>query len=204
MLYKAIGFDWGGVIKGRLGSNFNKEVCEVIGVDIENFRQAYFTHNKDVNRGDIDWPELWRRVLGDLDKVEFVDQVLAINQERSTNLPEQINFKIIDLVDNLKKKGYRVGLLSNNTLKAGKDLRGLGIDKHFDVFHISAETRLVKPELEAFELFVSELGVQTNELIFIDDAEKSLSTSKECGFTPVLYTGYDNLLDQLKSLGIEV
>ncbi len=204
MPYRAVGFDWGGVIKGRLGSDFTREASELIGVDIDDFRQAYFAHNKDVNRGDIDWLELWNRVLGDLGKAEFVDRILAINQERSTNLPEQINYKMINLVDSLKLKGYKVGLLSNNTLRAGIELRELGIDRHFDVFHISAETRLVKPEPEAFDLLAKELGIEMSEFIFIDDAEKSLSTAKECGFTPVKFESLEKLLHDLRVLGVDI
>ena len=185
MYIKAVGFDWGGVIKGRIGSGFTMDACELISVDLESFRNAYFAHNKDVNRGDIDWPELWSRVLSDLNKTEFLGRVLELNAERDTNLPEQINYKMIDLVDSIRSRGYKTGLLSNNTLKAGKELRSLGIDKHFD------------------ELFAKELEVEMSELVFIDDAAKSLSTSAECGYTPILFESYDKLLPDLRALGVD-
>ena len=43
-------------------------------------------------------------------------------------------------------------------LEMGKRIRELNIDKHFDVFHISAETKLVKPEIKAFNKLNSEVG----------------------------------------------
>ncbi len=81
-------------------------------------------------------------------------------------------------------------------------MREKGLDKHFDVFHISAETALVKPEPDAFKHLANELGVEIKELVYIDDSEKSLSTSKECGFTPVLFESYEQLVNDLTRLDV--
>jgi HAD superfamily hydrolase (TIGR01509 family) len=202
MRYRAIGFDYGGVIKGLPGSVFTENICNFLEVEVDEYREAYFRHNKKVNRGEIDWPELWRLVLNDLGKIEKLDGVLAIDDRSSSNTKDQINDNVLQLVDDIRNRGYKVGLLSNNTLEAGRAIRELGLQNHFDVFHISAETRLVKPEPEAFSLFAEELGVELEELIFIDDAPKSLSTAKECGYTPLLFTSYKKLQEDLKSYGI--
>lgn len=81
-------------------------------------------------------------------------------------------------------------------------MRRQGLEKHFDVFQISAETKLMKPQPEAFRHFAEALGVSVTELVFVDDAEKSLSTATECGFTSILFTGKEDLIGQLQSFGI--
>jgi len=199
---KAIGFDYGGVVKGVPGTVHTKAMCELLGVDIEDYRAAYFAHNKDVNRGDISWEQLWRLVLGELGKTEYLQRAIALDQARVADDKSKINTNVLDLADKLRAGGYKVGMLSNNTLEAGVAMRQMGIDKHFDVFHVSAETRLVKPEPEAFRYFAECLGVGMNEFVFIDDAQKSLSTAEECGFVPILYTDYESLIGSLSKVGV--
>ena len=42
MVDKAIGFDYGGVIAGVPGKEFNKRVCEFLNVRLDQYREAYF------------------------------------------------------------------------------------------------------------------------------------------------------------------
>ncbi|MDQ5885689.1 MAG: glucose-phosphatase, partial [Patescibacteria group bacterium] len=161
----------------------------------DDYLRAYFQHNKKINRGEISWQELWTLVLNELQCPEKLPDIINLSKKYSE---VKINNEIIYLIDNLRKNGYKIGLLSNNTIEKAGVMRSLGIDKHFDVFHISAETGYVKPEKEAFKHLSDELDVKLHELIFIDDSEKSLSTSQECGYTPILYDNYQQLKAELK------
>jgi len=201
MTYKAIGFDWGGVINGKPGKYFSIGIAEILGTREQAFKDAYFSHNKAFNRGDINLDELWNRVLGDLGKVDKTDEVMAFLRETHKI---SVNHNVMNLVDTLKLNGYKVGLLSNNTTEGGNEIRALGLDKHFDVFHISADTGDVKPEPSSFTNFAAALGIEPTELIFIDDTPKSLETSVSVGFAPILYESYDQCINDLESLGINV
>lgn len=199
MTYKAVGFDWGGVLNGKPGKFFGLRVSELLGTTHERYLEAYFHHNKKINRGEVTWEELWSLVLTELGQPDKVQEVMKISREFNS---DNLNQDVLDLVDKLRESGYKVGLLSNNTHEKAALMREKGLDKHFDVFHISAETSLVKPEPEAFQHMADELSVSINELVFIDDSEKSLSTSQECGFTPILFESYGQLVSELKKLGI--
>jgi HAD superfamily hydrolase (TIGR01509 family) len=199
MKYKAVGFDWGGVLNGKPGKFFGQKVSELLGTTHEKYLEAYFHHNKKINRGEVTWEELWSLVLTELGQPNKVQEVMKISQEFNA---DNLNQDILDLVDKLRTLGYKVGLLSNNTHEKAAMMREKGLDKHFDVFHISAETALVKPEPEAFRYLADELGIEIRELVFIDDSEKSLSTSRECEFTPILFESYEQLENELTKLGI--
>ena len=201
MTYTAIGFDWGGVLNGKPGKVFGEAVASILNVTFDEYRTAYFHHNTAFNTGEIDTRELWRRVLEELGKVDQLDEVLAFSTESHKDSP---NLDVISLVDRLRDNGYKVGLLSNNTKENGEKIRASGLDRHFNVFHISAETGLTKPTPQAFDYFAEELGVTLNELIFIDDTEKSLSTASDIGFAPILFNNYEQLVSDLKQLGIQV
>lgn len=201
MKFKAVGFDWGGVLNGRPGRLFGQEVAKIVGVSHADFLEAYFKHNKKVNRGEIDWPELWSLVLTELGHPELSEEITELSYQAHG---ENLNQDVLSLVDALRSQGYKVGLLSNNTVGRAKLMRQSGLEEHFDVFHISAETKLVKPEPEAFRHLADDLGVKLPELIFIDDSEKSLSTAQECGYTPILFENYSQLSQDLKRLGIQI
>lgn len=113
-----------------------------------------------------------------------------------------VDQRIITLIEVLRDKGYKIGLLSNQPKGGGDYLRQQGIDKYFDSFLISGEIDLIKPDKAAFDLLAQELGVSMEELLFIDDSERILSTSAEFGYHPILFTNTDNLILELKNLDI--
>lgn len=199
MNYQAVGFDWGGVLNGQPGQFFGQTVANLLGITHKQYLAAYFKHSSKINRGEISEAELWRLVLTEISQPDKAQQVMALS--RTANA-ENTNQAVLDLVDKLRNHGYKVGLLSNNIPEKAARMRRTGLDKHFDVFHISAETGYVKPEPVAFSHFAAALGVAPADLIFIDDSEKSLSTAGYCGFTPVLFEGYAKLKADLLKLGI--
>lgn len=204
MTIKAIGFDYGGVIGGgdKVGKRFSSEVSQVVGITEDQYREIYFSINHLINTGRVEtWREFWQIFLAKLGQEDKLESLVSLSKRYSHEYIVMDDV-IISLIDRLRRAGYRVGLLSNATSENAVQMRAAGLDKHFDVFHISAETKNQKPLPITFELFAQELGVRLNELVFVDDAEKSLSTAKECGFTPILYRSSKKLVTELNKLGI--
>lgn len=201
MTYKAIGFDWGGVLNGRPGKYFGMGLAELLDITEEQFKDAYFAHNKEFNQGLITLEELWIRVLADAGRTDRLEDTLRYVGNSSYDSP---NEDVIALVDSLRSHGYKTALLSNNTVAKGEQLRTEGFDRHFDVFHISAETGIAKPEPQAFINLANDLEVEPSEMIFIDDTPKSLASSNEVGFTPVLFEDYEQLVAELQKLGVKI
>ena len=204
MRYKAVGFDYGGVIGGinSTGERFDEKVCNLLSISKETYDTTYYQLNHKINLGDIDSrAEFWKIFLEALGKSEKLDELLVLENE-STKYHQTIDLDMVDLIDKIHRLGYKTGLFSNTTLEGGNNMRKQGLDKHFDAFQISAEIKIMKPNPDGFKYFANQLGVELKELIFVDDAEKSLSTAKECGFTPILFTTKEKLIQQLCSLGI--
>lgn len=201
---KAVGFDYGGVIGGvgTTGNAFTEAACQLLGVDKDQYRAIYFSINDKINLGEISsWHDFWQLFLHKLGQPEKLESLMQLSDKTQTHL-RVIEPEMVKLVDQIRAGGYKTGLLSNTTLESGADMRRQGLDRHFDVFHISAETKLMKPQPEAFKQFVADLGVELGELVFIDDAGKSLSTASTCGFTPILFLGESQLRQQLIELGV--
>ena len=152
-----------------------------------------------MNTQKISIGDFWKLVINDLGKQSKFEELLSFIK----NQPEQeLNQDMLGLISKLKEKGYKVGLLSNNTLEAAKKMRNSELLNYFDCILVSAEIGCAKPSKEAFQLFAKSLNVKLNELVFVDDTEKSLSFSKEIGFYPILFTDYKNLLKKFGELGI--
>lgn len=201
MKYKAIGFDYGGVINGKPGSYFNNAICQLLDITEENYKRVYFSHNRKFNAGKpISERELWALVLADLDRSDQLDNVMKFVADM--RVAKQTNQEVLELIDTLRAKGYKTGLLSNNNQQAADKMRADGLDKHFDVFIVSAEVGVMKPDPEIFNLFAERLGVTLPELVFIDDSKRSLSAAEECGFEPVLFESYEQLVQSLNKRGI--
>lgn len=197
--FKGIGFDYGGVIDGQSSSFFDKKISEILDVNIDEFKISYFKFNELYNKGSISKEELWKMILKDLNRETKKDDVFAFLKQQPIG---EINLKILDLIDSLRSRGFKVGMFSNFTKEAADKMREIGIDKHFDTFLVSAETGCVKPSVEAFNILAEKMDILPTELIFIDDTEKSLSSAKEVGFHPILFRGYESLIEELKSLKI--
>ena len=204
MNIKAIGFDWGGVIFQMPGGSFNDAAAECLGVDGEEFRRAYFLHNHMVNKGPDsktyeEATEMWCAILSELGMPDALDNFLAFVRNRPKGF---VSEDMIDLVRRLRAAGWKVGLFSNNSTEKAREFRAQGYDRLFDVALFSADVDCMKPEPAAFHMLASALGIQVEELVFIDDSERSLSTADEVGYAPVLFKDIGTLVDQLKELGI--
>jgi putative hydrolase of the HAD superfamily len=200
MEIKAIGFDWGGVLVSYPGGNLHETVAMFLGVSVEDVRRVYFAHNDVFNKGKTgvrleEARNVWTVVLQELGQEDQLDALMELLHEIPDVIP---NTRVLDLVQQLKAQGWKLGLLSNNSSAAGERVREMGHDKHFDVSFFSGDTGYMKPEPEAFKMLANGLGVMMEEMVFIDDSQRSLSSAPELGYDPILFQGYEQLVEALK------
>lgn len=199
MSYKAIGFDYGGVIQGNPAFRFNDAVCKVLNLSKEKYSEIYFKNNYKRNLGGGSWESFWEEFVEEVGGTpEQAQEIIRISHEFHKGL----NSDILELIRTLKERGYRLGLFSNNTQAGADRMREDGIDTYFDLFWVSIEVGYMKPDPEGFRKFFAALEVAPNESIFVDDSERSLSSSNEVGFTPILFRTNEGLMDDLTKLGI--
>ena len=200
---KAIGFDFGGVIGGdpNIGHEFTKASADLLEVTTEKWRKVYFSLNNLINTGKKSKRDFWLRFLKEFNQVDKIDQVLAQDLAMAQRYLV-VNQQIISLIDQVRERGYKVGLLSNASGEVANNIKTLDLAGHFDLFLFSAEIGVQKPDRKAFEQLAQSLAVDLSELVFIDDSERSLVRAEEIGFTPILFETYDKLVTDLKALGI--
>lgn len=196
--YKAIGFDHTGVIAGMPAVQFNQNISNILGVKVSDLVKAFNSHGPDFILGRINKNEFWTRILKDLNKPILLETVL-----NSVNKPRVINTDVIEIIQSLRKKGYKLGLLSNDTTGDYETIRDVEhLDELFDVLAIAAETKLLKPNKDAFDDFVIKLGVTLGDLVFIDDSEKIINAANKLGIKGILLTDPTKLHSQLLEIGV--
>lgn len=196
--YRAVGFDHTGVIVGMSASKFHQKVSELLQISIEDLKKIYLKYNSDFNKGRTTKEEFWKSVLQDLNKGSFYDEVMEIVEK-----PKEIHEEVVEVIKDLRNKGYKLGILSNDTIEGGRLIKGdEGMDKLFDLILISAETGFAKPNKETFTDFMNKLGVSPAELIYIDDAKQNITTAEELGITAILCTDPSNVRKQFEEKGI--
>jgi len=200
MKYKAIAFDYSGVITESSGSDFTLNTCRILNITKDTFFEVYLKHNHLLNTTDIDSKDFWKIMLKEWAREEKEKEFFEfLNSAKSD---KKYNYELLDLIKELKSFGYKIGLLSNNSSKLNNTLKEAGIDILFDVILISGDVGCMKPSVEIFQMLCDKLEVKPEELVFVDDFEKNFINTDKIHFTPVLYKNNIELKDIFKKLDI--
>lgn len=110
-----------------------------------------------------------------------------------------LNRPLIDIIKKLKTK-YKITLLSNNNREYVQEyIYKPGLDKLFDVMVVSYETGYRKPAPEIYKILIQKLGVEPNEILFLDDDSSKLGAAEAQGLQTLVYQGKetDKILEHL-------
>ncbi len=118
----------------------------------------------------------WRMVL-ELAMAEF-----GLAEERIARLTDvlyewfgrpdvwRVNPAWPEVRDGLRRRGIRLGTVSNWDIRLGEILRTLGIFNEFDAVIVSAEHGLEKPDAALFRKAWTALGVRPDEMLHVGDS----------------------------------
>ena len=197
-MIKVIAFDYGGVIEIEEG-DLIQEIADYLKITKEDWHKTYYSFNHLCNTGKNSWQEVLELVCKELGasdiQVAHVHEMII--EKKKT---KRINQELIEIIKDLKNKNYKIALLSNNSVKLRQKLIDQNIINFFDEVIISEEVGHQKPHPEIFEILFNKLGLKNHEVIFIDNAEKSLEKAEEIGFVPILYTNNEKLKKDLSNL----
>lgn len=201
--FKAIAFDYGGVIEIIGGENPLEITAGKLDISTDTVSEVYFKYNHLSNAENKTWYEMFDVVLNKLTEdnelKEEIIELIKQNQEKN-----YLNTELIDLLPDLKENGYKTAIFSNYTTELRERLVDQGIDSLFDKIIISGDIGYQKPDKRAFEILFESLEVEPCEVIFVDDTVKSLETSSEIGYTPILFSNNQKFKQDLERLDVKI
>lgn len=200
-MYKAIGFDLGGVIIESAPPKIYQAMAERFQVEEAVLRKAMDQYLPSYDRGEVSAEQFWKNVTAALGvKFDIAMDEQLWNEKYVSSSP--IRTEVLDLVERLKTNGYKVGMLSNIDSEHGHLNMDRGIFDHFPVVLLSYQIHARKPEPKAFEALAEALGVVPKELIFIDDLEVNVHGAEKVGMKGLQYNSFETLVADLRNLDI--
>ncbi|RPJ00294.1 MAG: HAD family phosphatase [Chloroflexi bacterium] len=100
---------------------------------------------------------------------------------------DRVNHKVVALIRDLREKGYRVALLSNNSLQLTSRLRDLGLEDLFDHVLISAQMGMMKPDPTAYRVALQTCGVGPGEAILVDESLTNIRGAQPLGIHTIVF-----------------
>ncbi|GAB4316629.1 MAG: HAD family hydrolase [Candidatus Sumerlaeia bacterium] len=93
----------------------------------------------------------------------------------------------LETIDELKRRGYGAGLISNWDLRLRPVLDGLGLSSRLDPIVISAEVGVEKPSSGIFKAALRQAGVDARQAVYVGDSfEWDVLGARGVGMMPVL------------------
>ena len=157
------------------------------------------------------WHELDQGVKTEKDALEkfpkefpqYKEEILKF-WDNIENIVEEYDYSE-PLICKLKDKGYGVYILSNYPIEtAERHWPKFKFLPHTDGHIISAYEKITKPDEGIYRLLESRFGVDLTECVFVDDRQINIDAANALGMTGILFTGYDNLIEELKKLDINI
>jgi putative hydrolase of the HAD superfamily len=151
---------------------------------------------------------------GNLTEEAFLGQIADELETQLGHRPEMHRFSeiyfdalkandpMIELMRDLKARGLRMGLLTNNVREWEPLWRGMvPIDEIFEVVVDSAFVGMRKPEPEIYSLTLERLGggLRFEDCVFLDDIEVNCDAARELGMAAVRFHDNDQAIGELEA-----
>jgi len=193
---EAVIFDFGGVMTGQPKRDAVVHfICTTFHLTPDAFEKVNQEKKQAVKSGKTDL-EFW----------------LSYAQKNNVQLPKDwaqnfqttlkdaigVNPQMYALVDQLKKQGVQVGLLSNIDNRLAKIIKDFGFYEPFNPCLLSCEIGAEKPDPKIYQHLLDQLEISAGNVVFIDDKKENIEAAKKLGFDAILFTSHAELEKALK------
>jgi len=201
---KAVIFDYGQVISLPQDPAAIDRMAEIAGVERGKFESTLWALRDEYDRGTIDARGYYRKVFAELSvavDTNLIDEII----ETDFNSWKNINHETAALMEELKKAGYTVGILSNmpNDFLAWAR-KTLPVFSLPQIGLFSCEVNLVKPEEAIYQKLLSMLDLKGEEVVFFDDKIENVKSAVPLGINALLWKDAESARRELVSLGVSL
>ena len=174
---------------------FGAEMAADAGVTKEEFFRIWRNDEYEWMRtvGRMTLEELLAMTLKDVGKFspELVEKLAGKRVTTKVECFNHLHPQIIPMLEELKKQGLKIGLISNCYFEEAKVIRDSELFPYFDTVCLSCELGMRKPEEAIYERCMQELNVIPEECVYVGDGGSyELETARRIGMKPVQATWY--------------
>jgi putative hydrolase of the HAD superfamily len=205
---KAIVFDYGGVISYLPATSVWEEIASLGCIDAATLYRFSGQFRGEYDRGTFSCEEYYRMVLRSagvapesLSSARII-QMAAVDEKAWSH----INPDTVRLMEDVKKAGYTLGILSNMAQQFLSRIRA-DYEPVFsmpDVSVFSCELRLIKPEKAIYEALLDRLKCEAADVVFFDDVLINVEKARDLGIKAYVWQTADAARAALRDLGAMV
>lgn len=204
MAIEAIIFDYGNVISLPQEGNSMDTLASIATLDRTTMEKIVWEHRDPYDRGRMSGKEYYRTMLATVG-VELepaaLDQLVRADLESWARL----NPQTVSLIEDLQRKGFRTGILSNmpkDFLDFARERFNLFSNVEVGVF--SCDVGYNKPERPIYEILLKTLGIPAEKTVFFDDIPANVEGARAVGIHAFLWKKVENAKDDLRQLGVRI
>jgi len=172
---------------------FGKQIAEDMDIPEAKLREIWDPTDYARTIGKMTLEEVFEQILRASDKydAELVERLARKRTDAKIECFNHLHEEILPMFEELKKKGYKVGLLSNCYFEEATVIKNSVLWQYFDVAYLSCEQGMAKPEEEFFLRCANALGVGPSECLYVGDGgSHELETAERLGMRPVQAVWY--------------
>ena len=208
---KAIIFDVGGVLQLGPKTRFHRKdfhvsgvheiIAKKLGISIDQYFDAIDSYYVKSIEGTISKKKL----------LSHLSKNLKVSQEKVEKLYSKEykkrykrNRKLYGLVRKLKRKNYKIAMLSDQWHLSKQPQISKKDYILFDEIVVSCDVGIRKPHKEIYNLILSRLNVLPRETIFIDNQSWNLIPAYNLGIKTILFANNEKTKKELNKFGVRV
>lgn len=140
----------------------------------------------DRTRGRVFFAEIFRRVgAAEADFATLAQRMFARHAEK--NLWGTVREHTVETLEALRRRGYRLGVISNADGRAEQALDAVGLRPHFELVVDSGLVGIDKPDPRIFHLAAERMGVRPHEAVYVGDIyEIDVQGARAAGMQAIL------------------
>lgn len=112
------------------------------------------------------------------------------------------NKKLYRIAFSLKKKGYKIGILSDQWYLSKDALMSKKDTKGFFPIVVSCDVGVRKPNPKIYKMVIKKLGLKASEILFVDNQKWNLIPAEKLGMQVLLFKENKKLIKDLKRMKI--
>ena len=175
-----------------------QQMAQLCGLDPEIVRDVVFRSPLQLKyeRGAISSVEFYQQFCQQLEVQPDYPQLMKAASDIFRPAVETI-----DVVKQLKREGYQLGLLSNTCAAHWEWIESQAsswIKDCFETLVLSFQVHCLKPELEIYVVAAEQAQRQAQDLLLVDDLEENVTAARKAGWDAIQFVGIEDLSKQLK------
>ena len=167
---------------------FSEEMAADAGVDVEPFRRYWRSTENLRTVGEMTFEQVIENILRQNNAYSEDTLKKIVNKRIDTKRKclSSLHSGIIPMLDKLKSKGLKIGLISNCFSEEAFAIKESRLYDYFDATCLSYELKLRKPDIAIYNAALKQLDVNADECLYIGDGGSSeLEAALAAGMQPL-------------------